>query len=144
MNIRIDHRERNSGIIELLKEKNIRVYVKHLSLGDYLINNNVTVERKTAKDFLVSIITKRLFRQLNRLRAHADNPVILIEGDLFRTGLKFTHRTIRGTLLSIKTVWSIPVIFSKSKQDTAEILAIIGRQDDLREKHIKNLVLSHI
>jgi len=44
------------------------VKIAKLSYGDYIINDKITIERKTADDFLLSIIDRRLFNQLSNLK----------------------------------------------------------------------------
>ncbi len=136
MNIIVDYREHASGIIDLLKKNNIAVEVKKIPHGDYIINNWITIERKTAKDFLVSIMSRRIFYQLTNLKDHCDCPILLIEGDPYKTGFKFKINAIKGALLSILTIWYIPVIFSYSKDDTGNTLIMIGKQDDLHAEPI--------
>jgi len=46
---------KTSGLIELLKNRSVLVEITKVSYGDYIINDVITVERKTAKDFLISI-----------------------------------------------------------------------------------------
>lgn len=136
MNIVADYREQESGIIGLLEEKNIPTEVKKIPHGDYIINNWLTIERKTAKDFLVSIISRRLFHQLTNLKNHCDCPALLIEGNPYKTGFEFKKNAVKGALLSVQTIWYIPVIFSGSKEDTRDILIMIGRQDDLHAESV--------
>ena len=85
--IEIDHRERNAGIIEILRAKDgFVVEEKNLSVGDYFVNRRVTVERKTTRDFVVSIIDGRLFSQASRLKRRTEAPLMVVEGvDLFHT-----------------------------------------------------------
>ena len=130
MKIRIDYREKASGIIDLLKQEDIAIEIGKVSYGDYIINEAVTIERKTAKDFLVSIIDGRLFNQLSNLKKHCLNPILLIEGNPYKTELDFDPMAIKGALLSAQAVWYIPVIFSRSKEDTRNIFLMIGRQDE--------------
>lgn len=130
MNIIIDHREKSSGIIDLLKEENIQIQVKKLFHGDYIINHFVTVERKTALDFLKSIIDGRLFNQISNLKNNCANPTLLIEGNPYKTDLDFNPDAIRGALISISTIWHIPIIFSRSIHDTRDVLKMIGKQDE--------------
>lgn len=136
MKIIADYREKESGIIELLKEKNIDTEITKIAFGDYIVNDWVTVERKTTKDFLVSIISGRLFIQLKNLREQCDSPILLIEGNPFKTELNFNENAIRGSLLSIQTIWYIPIIFSRSKEDTRDIFIMIGKQDDSKAKSV--------
>ena len=37
---------------------------------------------------------------------------------------------IKGTLISAEALWYIPIIFSRSKEDTRDIFMMIGRQDE--------------
>jgi Fanconi anemia group M protein len=67
MHVIIDYREKLSGLQELLAP-HFTIAVKKISYGDYLINDRITVERKTARDFLISIIDLRLFKQAVSLK----------------------------------------------------------------------------
>lgn len=67
--IKVDFRERPSGIMEILRKMDgVRLEEKKLSVGDYQINDHIFVERKTTKDFIVSLIDGRLFSQASRLK----------------------------------------------------------------------------
>lgn len=57
MKIEVDYREKLSGIADILRNRSeVIVEEKKLSIGDYRINGHITVERKTTKDFIISII----------------------------------------------------------------------------------------
>jgi len=66
--ITVDYRENASRLTDLLKNSGALIEIKKLTYGDYIINGRITVERKTAKDFLISIIDGRLFNQLSSLK----------------------------------------------------------------------------
>jgi len=129
--IEIDYRERDSKIIEILRaKKNINVEEKKLFIGDYLINKHIAVERKTTRDFAISIIDGRLFSQASRLKRYAEVQLMVIEGtDLFYTGYEIDPQAIKGAIVSLSVSWQIPLIFSKSPEGTAEILVMAGIQD---------------
>ncbi|HHT9110179.1 MAG TPA: ERCC4 domain-containing protein [Candidatus Brocadiaceae bacterium] len=129
--IEIDHRENDSGIKEILRTKgDISVEEKRLPIGDYFINKHIAVERKTTKDFALSIIDGRLFSQASRLKRRAEIPFMIIEGiNLFQTGYDIDPQAIKGAIVSLSVSWQIPLIFSKSPQGTAEILTMAGSQD---------------
>ena len=78
MQITVDYREKSSGLPELLAA-HFTVAVNKISYGDYMINDRITVERKTARDFLISIIDLRLFKQVANLKKNCSHPLILIE-----------------------------------------------------------------
>lgn len=130
MKISVDHREKASGILELLKREGLFIEVVQLPFGDYVINDTVVVERKTARDFLVSIIDGRLFGQLSNLKKHCLCPIVLIEGDPYRTDIDMDPASIKGALLSVSTSWYVPVVFTCSKEDTVATLLMIGKQDE--------------
>jgi len=124
-----DYREKPSGLIELLKKTDFCVRVRKVLHGDYIINGSITVERKTAEDFLLSIIDGRLFRQISSLKKYCTYPILLIEGNPYQTDINFDRAAIQGALISVQTIWYIPVLFSRSKNESANILEVIGRQN---------------
>ena len=56
---------------------------KRLSLGDYIINKTIIVERKTASDFVNSLVTGHLKSQVYRLTKAYSNPVLAIIGNIY-------------------------------------------------------------
>jgi hypothetical protein len=60
LKITADYREEASGLIDLLRNEDIVVEVRKVLHGDYIINGFVTIERRTVKDFLISIVDGRL------------------------------------------------------------------------------------
>ncbi|MBN2059281.1 MAG: hypothetical protein JW882_02585 [Deltaproteobacteria bacterium] len=130
MDIIIDHREKVSGIIDFLEKEGITIEVRNLNFGDYIINHSITIERKTARDFLISIIDGRLFRQIANLKKNCEVPILIIEGNPYKTDLDFDPHAIMGALVSISVIWYIPVILSRSIEDTADKLILMGRQEE--------------
>lgn len=130
MKIEVDYREKASGIVDLLRKEDVILEIRKVSYGDYIINDSITIERKTSRDFLISIIDGRLFNQLSNLKRHCANPILLIEGNPYKSDLNFEPPAIKGALLSAQAIWYIPVIFSRSKEDTKDILLMIGRQEE--------------
>jgi Fanconi anemia group M protein len=128
--IRIDYREKASGLIDLLQEMELILEIGQVPYGDYIINDAITIERKTARDFLISIIDGRLFKQLSNLKKHCSHPLLLIEGNPYETDLAFDPLAIKGALLSAQAIWYIPVIFANSKEETRDIFLMLGRQEE--------------
>lgn len=126
----VDYREKASGLIELLTCEDIDLEIMKVSYGDYVVNDAITIERKTAKDFLISLIDGRLFTQVSNLKKHCIHPVLLVEGNPFKTGLDFDGAAIRGALISIQAIWYIPIIYSRGKEETRDIILMIGRQEE--------------
>ena len=130
MKVIVDYREKASGIIDLLRCEDTQIEIKKVPYGDYVINDEITMERKTARDFLISLIDGRLFNQMSNLKKHCIRPVLLIERNPFKTGLDFDETAIRGALISIQAIWYVPIIYSRSKEETKDIILMIGRQEE--------------
>ena len=105
-----DNRERGSGIPNLLSESNINVIMKQLLVGDYIIDDNVIIERKTNLDFVQSIISGHLFNQCSQLRKTGMIPLIIVEGNPYKTTHNIKPKAIKGALLAVNLSWQIPVI----------------------------------
>jgi len=128
LKITVDYRETASGLTDLLKNSDALVEITKLSYGDYIINDTITIERKTAKDFLISIIDGRLFNQLSNLKKFCNHPILLIEGNPYETDHNFDRMAIKGAIVSTQTMWYVPVIFARTKEDSRDILLMISRQ----------------
>ena len=63
----VDKREERSGIPSLLRELGISVRYEMLEVGDYLLPGDILVERKSARDFISSLLDGRLFDQSSNL-----------------------------------------------------------------------------
>ena len=130
MRVTIDYREKASGLVELLRCEEVDIEIAKVAYGDYLINDAITIERKTGRDFLISLIDGRLFSQMSNLKRYCMHPVLLIEGSPFKTDLAFDERAIRGALISIQAIWYVPVLYSRSKEDSRDIMLMIGKQEE--------------
>jgi DNA excision repair protein ERCC-4 len=129
LSIVADYREKTSGIPQLLLLKeDVDLMWGHLKVGDYLINGDVCAERKTATDFITSVISHRVFDQCARLNKLAGRPFLIIEGNPYKTDHKITQQAVQGALLSISVAWQIPVLFSRDKPDTVQMLFLAGQQ----------------
>ncbi|MFT4092905.1 MAG: ERCC4 domain-containing protein, partial [Niabella sp.] len=114
--LQADHREIRSGIPSLLGENTrLSVTLTALPVGDYIINNYIGIERKTAADFVQSIISNRLFEQISRLRRAIPRPLLIIEGNPYGTSHQISESAIRNAMLSVMIAWQVPVLFAKDK-----------------------------
>ena len=137
MIITADDREKSSGLIDLLTKQGIDVSVRRLPCCDYVINHEIGIERKTGRDFLVSIMDGRLFRQALRMKRMMPRPIFLIEGNPFLVDMDFSAKAIRGAMISLQVIWCIPILFSRSKEETCQIFRFIDEQDNKTENLLK-------
>jgi Fanconi anemia group M protein len=126
--ITVDDREAASGIVEVLKERDWEVRVSRLSIGDYRLGKEAVVERKTARDFAVSIVDGRLFRQAARLKTLGLRTAILVEGSPLETHVGVDAGAVRGAIVSVSLIWQVPIIFTDAMAETVEILWYMAHQ----------------
>jgi DNA excision repair protein ERCC-4 len=130
INIIADDREHKSEVIEsLMGIENVDVNIRRLSMGDYQVDNRLFVERKTLKDFAVSIIDGRLFKQMIRLANSNSKVILIIEGTASdSTELGMTREAMQGALITVSLILGIPVLRSKNPSETAKLIVYVGRQ----------------
>jgi ERCC4-type nuclease len=130
INIIADDREQKSEVIKsLMGIENVEVCIRRLSLGDYQIDNQLIVERKTLKDFAISIIDGRLFKQMIRLANSTFTGVLILEGTAIDTvDLGMTREAMQGALITVSLILGIPVLRSKAPSETAKLMIYIARQ----------------
>jgi len=125
-----DDRERKSEVIDSLAGfENVNVCIRRLSMGDYQIDNRLIIERKTLKDFAVSIIDGRLFRQMIRMANSALMGELILEGTIKDLGEpKVTREAMQGALITVSLIFGIPVLRSKDASETAKLIVYSARQ----------------
>ncbi len=130
----VDTREQASlAVRELSKIVNVSIKIKQLELGDYILSDEVIVERKTTEDFLNSMLDGRLFSQLIDLRANCKKPLMIVEGkqkDLF-TLRNIHENAVKGALSSILLDYQVPILFTESIQETVSFLHLIAKREQL-------------
>lgn len=128
-----DTREGNSNVIRHLSEMEIDVKVQAMAVGDYQVSDEVVIERKTAKDFVDSIVDKRLFKQARSLMEEFKRPLIILEGDDLYNGM-INPNAIRGSIASIALDFGISIIPTRNAQDTAAMIKRIAIREQSGEK----------
>lgn len=128
-----DTREGNSKVIRHLSEMEIDVKVQAMAVGDYQVSDEVVIERKTAKDFVDSIVDKRLFKQARSLMEEFKRPLIILEGDDLYNGM-INPNAIRGSIASIALDFGISIIPTRNAQDTAAMIKRITIREQSGEK----------
>ena len=141
MRIVADRHEKNSMVIAELVSNGVDVDFNSLEVADFVISNEIAVERKTINDFVSSMIDKRLVNQLINLRNNYKNPLLIIEGieeqDLYKSARFDIHgNSIRGMILSAIMDFNVPVIFTNNCKDTADYLALLVKKQENPNKEI--------
>lgn len=138
MRIVVDKREKNSGIPELLKQSGVFVDFATLKVGDYIVFNNVAIERKTISDLLTSFYDGRLFIQCSELVKHFSSPLLIVEGNIIED-LKFESREsfrsynqkfqlVYDSLITVVLDFKIPLVHTPNIEHTANFLIAIANK----------------
>jgi Fanconi anemia group M protein len=126
--IRVDSRERPSPVPTLLAAfPDITLSFAALPSADYVLSDDVAVERKTASDFVASILDRRLFGQATRMKVLFPRAVLIIEGDLSQVPHSIDMAAIRGALAFLVVREGITVLQLSDAAETAALLRIMAR-----------------
>ncbi|MBI2041120.1 MAG: DEAD/DEAH box helicase [DPANN group archaeon] len=127
-----DVRERGL-VVDKLFESGAHVTVGTLTSGDFILSEDVGVERKIVNDFVVSLLDGRLFEQVRELKGHFAKPLIILEGnfeDIFK--VRQVHPSaLWGALASLVLDWGVPILFASNPTETAELLITIAKREQL-------------
>jgi Fanconi anemia group M protein len=125
-----DQREKGD-IIKALERRGLKIETKQIAVADYVLSDIHAIERKTASDFISSILDKRLFKQMEQLKENYEKPLLIIEGDfreLYDPERKIHPNAVKGALLSIMLKYNIPVFFSQGYEDTSQVIYILKKR----------------
>jgi len=126
--IRVDHRERASGIPQLLAAMpRVEITIESLPLGDYLLGTGLVVERKTVADFAQSILDKRLFAQAEALGEAFHKVVYLVEGASLYEGGRLHPNALRGALSYLGVLQGHTLLRTDDPEDSAALIATMSR-----------------
>ncbi len=135
--ILVDNRENNDLLKELHREDEINAKMEKLEIGDIIITQDIAIERKSKKDFVNSIIDKRLFPQLINLAKNFRRPLLILEGDENIYSIRNVNpNVIRATISAITVDLRIPIIYTNSITDTKEMILTIARRTQKTKKDI--------
>jgi ERCC4-related helicase/ERCC4-type nuclease len=136
----VDQREIRSHVAHALDKLGMDVQLTTLEVGDYVVSDRVGIERKTAEDFLATLLDGRdLFSQVSDLVRAYERPLLIIEGEGLYTTRQVHPNSIRGVLAAITIDFGVPVIFSRDEEDTAALISIIAKREQIDSKRDINL-----
>ena len=141
LRIIVDDREKKSGIPDLLKAIGMKIELKTLVIGDYIVAPETVVERKSIHDFVSSIFDGRLFDQCSRLKEHFQNPIILLEGNVDEIE-EITENPLvfYGAMSSVVIDFKIPIIPTPNASHTAKLLvSMTSRKDSSKGPFLKKI-----
>jgi ERCC4-related helicase len=126
----IDDRETSSKVVEVLSNMGAAVRLERLAHGDYAIGDRILVERKTARDFVDTLINRDLLGQVKAMAEAVTRPVMIIEGGDLYTQRDLHPNAIKGVLAALTVDMGVSILFTRDEQDTAQMLMVLARRED--------------
>ena len=138
----IDQRELDSTVPRSLSTRDaVHTRLETLAVGDYVLSDRVAVERKSATDFLDTLLDgdRSLFEQTGDLVRAYGRPVLILEGELVTlyTERNIDPRAIQGALASLAVDFDVSILQTRDDNDTADMLETIAtREQTSRDRNI--------
>ena len=127
MRIVADEREKPSGVPDELRSLGATVDYRVLDVADYLVGP-YAVERKSARDFVSSLYSGRLFDQAHRLGQAYQTVLLVVEGDLWQSSKGVRNpRSLWGALISAVLDFGLNAFFTPDAKQTAQFLVTLGK-----------------
>ncbi len=128
--ITIDDRETSSKVVEVLSNLGASIRVERLAHGDYAIGDRILIERKTARDFVDTLINRDLLGQVKEMAEAVTRPVMIIEGGDLYAQRDVHPNAIRGVLAALTVDMGVSLIFTRDEQDTAQMLFVLAKREE--------------
>jgi Fanconi anemia group M protein len=128
----IDQRELDSTIArDLSLRDGVETRLETLAVGDYVLSDRVVVERKTAADFVDSLVEgdRSVFEQVGDMARHYARPVLVVEGGRPRDQRDVHPNAIRGALASLAVDFDASVLYTDDEGDTADLLEVVAERE---------------
>ena len=122
-----DQREKPSGVPEELVQMGVMVDYRVLDVADYVIGD-YAIERKSARDFVSSLFSGRLFDQAYRLGEAYQTVILIVEGSLEAEMERLKNpRALWGALISAVLDFGLLCFFTRDQKQTAQFIVTLGR-----------------
>lgn len=133
----VDSREASKArkIVERLRRLGSRVEIRKLEVGDYVVSEDVGVERKTVFDFVNTLTRRDLFEQVFALKEVYPRAVLVLEGylGLVSKYSKIHVNSVLGALAAVARS-GIAVVPSPDCESTARLLYFMAKQEQVEER----------
>jgi ERCC4-type nuclease len=88
------------------------------------------VERKTARDFVDTLINRDLLGQVKAMADAVIRPVLIIEGGDLYSQRDIHPNAIRGVLAALTVDMGVSILFTSDEQETAQMLMVLARREE--------------
>ncbi|MHA1730559.1 MAG: ERCC4 domain-containing protein [Promethearchaeota archaeon] len=118
-----------------MEAEGLEVEVRQLDVGDYILSNNVAVERKRGPDFTSSIVDNRLFENLARVKEVYPTVILLLEefDSTFEASM-MNPSSVYGALAYCAYKMGVSVVPTAGKQHTAIFLKRVAFREQVQDR----------
>jgi Fanconi anemia group M protein len=127
LKVLVDYREGASQVVRELLKLGVRVELRSLKIADYVVSQELAVERKRMEDFARSLVDGRLFDQARNLVSTYPKSLLLVEGEEAASGVQ--PQALLGALLSLLYDFRLPVVWVRSPAEAARVILLLARRE---------------
>ncbi|HXX54740.1 MAG TPA: ERCC4 domain-containing protein, partial [Methanoregula sp.] len=126
----IDDRETSSKVVEVLSDMGAAIRLERLPHGDFAIGDRILAERKTARDFVDTLIERDLLGQVKAMAEASTRPILIIEGGDLYAQRDIHPNAIKGVLAALTVDMGVSLLYTKDAEDTAQMLFVIAKREE--------------
>ena len=136
----VDSRELGALVTRELAKLGVLIKSETLDVGDFVLSDEVVVERKDVEDLASSIIDGRLFQQAVKLKESYLKPIILVEGETLTGSGRVRPEAMMGAYASLLVDYGVPIVWTQRPSETAQLMFAIARREQVQEKRAPRIM----
>jgi Fanconi anemia group M protein len=106
------------------------IRLERLPFGDYAIGDRILIERKTARDFVDTLIDRDLLGQVKAMAEAVTRPIVIIEGGDLYSQRDIHPNAIKGVLAALTVDMGVSLLFTSDAEDTAKMLFVLAKREE--------------
>ena len=126
LNIRVDTRERGKIIQRLEGMEGVHLAFEEMDVGDYILPNDMAIERKSATDFILSVVDKTIWDKVAKLKSQHEQVVYIIEGDVYTARFHQKALDIHRAFAHMITDQGVSLLPSPDAENSAMLIYLLG------------------
>ncbi len=129
VSITVDTRERGKITKALEQIPGVTLTFAELESGDYLLGDGYAVERKSATDFILSVVDQSLMDKTAKLKARHAHPIYVIESgtrDLFTARFHQKAFDVHMALAYLTVLQQVPVLTTPDFEQSAMLIYFLA------------------
>lgn len=124
--IQVDSRERGKIIKRLQDIEDVKLETVELEFGDYLLPNQIVIERKSATDFILSVVDGAIWDNIAHLKETYQQVVYIIEGDPYVARFHQKALDVHRTFARMVVEQKISVLPSADADHSGMLIYLMG------------------